>query len=640
MEISKKITCNKRSLFLLTLLITVVYFHKDIAGQDRIMSIENELKILVSEVKGLDDDVELTASKLPVQELLRDLANLNELNLYIAPDIQGTITNNFTGVSALDVLVFLCEEYDLDIKVSGTIISILNYKPPEVPLEIKKLNILYDTIAGLITVDLKNDTLQKVSKELTKITGTNIIVSQEVKDKLMSGYIQNASLNDLLTGLAFTNKLTIIDKGEYFYIEDEKIQSTADNNQKMNQTNKKKQGTGSGSFYYKAENFNTISVDAIGTSIMDIINEVSRTLNINFFILDDISETITVNLNKVSYDELLDKILNGTNFTYTKDQNIYLIGERQTENLRLTKIIQLQNRSASKIIESIPQGIKKDVELFEFLDLNSIILSGSRLRIDEIEKYLKEIDRVVPVILIEVIIVNYKKGFSVETGISAGLTKEPVETEGSIIPVDITLSSSTINSILSSFNGGGMVNLGRISPNFYISLKALETEGVVKVRSTPKLSTLNGHEASMVIGKTEYYLEETSQIFANQTTTQEKIRQFKPVNADFKLTILPIVSGDDQITLDISVEQSSFTGTKLAPDAPPDQVNRNFKSLIRIRNEEMILLGGLDDKTYESSGSGVPFLSRIPIIRWFFSSRKKSKSEDKLNIFIKPTVIF
>jgi type IV pilus assembly protein PilQ len=144
----------------------------------------------------------------------------------------------------------------------------------------------------------------------------------------------------------------------------------------------------------------------------------------------------------------------------------------------------------------------------------------------------------------------------------------------------------------------------------------------------------------MVVGNTEYYLEETSQIFANQTTTQEKIRQFKPVNADFKLTILPIVSGDDQITLDISVEQSDFTGTKLAPDAPPDQVNRSFQSLIRIRNEEMILLGGLEDKTYEDSSSGVPWLSRIPVLKWFFSSKKRAKSEDKLNIFIKPKVLF
>ncbi|MCD4664839.1 MAG: hypothetical protein K8R68_06165, partial [Bacteroidales bacterium] len=566
------------------------------------------------------------------------LANLNEINIHIDPAIEGTITNNFTDVSAREVILFLCREYDLDLEISGNIISIFPYEPPVEPFVLKELNINKDSLTNLVTVDFKNDTLYRISKELTKITGINIVVESGVRDRLVTAYVQNANLSDLLEEIGFANSLKITNKGDYYRIGDmdsPEMKTSGKNNQKG-----KSQAQSSGSFYFQAVNLNDIEVNAIGAPIKDIINEVSRSLKINYFILNDIAETITVNLNNVTYEELLDNLLNGTNYTYIVDDEIYIIGERQIENLRQTRVIQLVNRSVEKITETIPQNMSDGVEIFEFMDLNSLVLSGSRLNIKEIENFIQKIDKVVPVILIEVIIVSYKKGFTVATGVQAGLSKEPVETTGSIVPIDITLSSSSINNILSSFNGGGLVNLGRVTPNFYVSLKALETNGVVKVRSTPKLSTLNGHEANMLVGNTEYYLEEKSQIFANQTTTQEKIRQFKPINADFTLTILPVVSGDDQITLDISVEQSDFTGTKLAPDAPPDQVNRSFKSLIRIRNEEMILLGGLEDKTYEDSSSGVPLLSRIPVIKWLFSSRKKVKSEDKLNIFIKPTVIY
>ena len=59
-----------------------------------------------------------------------------------------------------------------------------------------------------------------------------------------------------------------------------------------------------------------------------------------------------------------------------------------------------------------------------------------------------------------------------------------------------------------------------------------------------------------------------------------------------------------------------------------------------IKNGEMILLGGLDELKKEDSGSGTPLLSRIPIIKWFFSSRKKGKNNSKLHIFIKPTVVY
>ena len=98
-------------------------------------------------------------------------------------------------------------------------------------------------------------------------------------------------------------------------------------------------------------------------------------------------------------------------------------------------------------------------------------------------------------------------------------------------------------------------------------------------------------------------------------------------------------SGDDQITLEIKVEQSGFKKNRV-PDAPPGSENKSFNSLIRVKNEEMVLLGGLEEKSSSNTGSGLPLLARIPVIKWFFSSREKDKSDSKLNIFIKPTVLF
>jgi type IV pilus assembly protein PilQ len=240
-----------------------------------------------------------------------------------------------------------------------------------------------------------------------------------------------------------------------------------------------------------------------------------------------------------------------------------------------------------------------------------------------------------------VIIVDFQKGYTLSTGISAGIGNEPVTTKGIVGPgIDITLGASSINSILSSLNGSGFINLGKVTPDFYVSLKLLEDQGIMKVRSTHKLSTLNGHEALMKISKTEYYLEETSQIFANASTTQTKIKQYKPVNADFSITITPIVSADEQITMQVKVDQSDFTGGKIANDAPPNQISRSFTSLIRVRNEDMILLGGLEEGIMKDTGSGFPVLSRIPVLKWIFSSRDRIKNEKRLSIFIKPTIIY
>jgi len=56
-------------------------------------------------------------------------------------------------------------------------------------------------------------------------------------------------------------------------------------------------------------------------------------------------------------------------------------------------------------------------------------------------------------------------------------------------------------------------------------------------------------------------------------------------------------------------------------------------------DNDVVILGGLEEKLKNDSGSGVPFLSRIPIIKWFFSKKTRTDSKTKLSVLIKPTII-
>ncbi len=599
--------------------------------------LEQTLRALTDEMPGLTQEIVLTVSDLSLQEFLRNIANSTSLNINIDKSVNGSVTNNFTNVPAVDVILFICMEFELDISVTGKIISIYKYISPQKPIPCKKISITYDSVQNLLSMDLYNDSLTRVLKEITDITHRNIIPRPELNGKMVSVYFRDMEFEEAIEQMAYANDLKLIKRENFYLVEADQLHDSQD---ARGATKGNKGKSQESEFYFNASSTDKITIRAVNVSISNVINDISRHLKINYSISSEMNEPTTVFLTDVNYDELLSHILIGTKYTYNKNSDIYLIGERQSENIRQTKVIKLDNRSVIDISQIIPQSMSGLVEIREFPELNSLILSGSYPQILEIEQFLDDIDKVVPVILIEVLIVVHKSGFTVSTGIEAGLADKPVKSSGTLIPFDVTMGASSINSIINSFNGLGLINLGKVAPNFYLSLHALEDQGVIDILSTPRLSTLNGHEATLSIGETEYYLEEKSQIFANQTTTQEKIRQFIPVTADFTLTINPIVSGDDQITLDIKVEQSDFTGTRLAPGAPPDQVSRSFNSLIRIRNEEMILLGGLEDKSKSNTGSGVPLLSRIPVLKWFFSSREKKEDIEKLNIFIKPTVIY
>jgi type IV pilus assembly protein PilQ len=319
---------------------------------------------------------------------------------------------------------------------------------------------------------------------------------------------------------------------------------------------------------------------------------------------------------------------------------LYLIGDRKIEGLRANKVIQLKFRSLDAINEIIPAELKKGVEVKEFKELNSILVSGSLPQINEIEAFISALDRVVPMVMIEVLLLDIRKNRSTKTGIRAGLGDSTVKTSGTFLPgIDVTLSSRNVNEFLSWLGTNNVFNLGKVTPNFYMTLSALENNSNAEVRSTPKLSTLNGHDASLSIGSTRYYSVKTQNVLNSLTPQTVVTEQYNSVQANLGINIRPVVSGDDQVTLTIDVSVTDFIGDPPSSGPPPSSTNQ-FKSIVRVKNEEMIVLGGLERTEKSENGSGVPLLSRIPIIKWLFSSKSKAKNKLVSVVFIKPTIIY
>ncbi|HET6243896.1 MAG: general secretion pathway protein GspD [Bacteroidetes bacterium] len=614
--------------------------------QERLSAIEIKLMELAKSNPGLIEKVDLSVTNVSLQEFIRGLGVSNNLNISIDPGLKLSITNNFSNVTVMDIILFLVEKYDLEINFIGSIMSFSQYSiplPEPVIYVPKRLAITYNSASDILGLDLKDDSLYLVTKEITRLSQKNVVHAPYLGQKVVNGFIQNISFENSLEKFAFANDLKITKTEDNSYLIEKKDAETNVPVGKSEKNNKKGNyqsiNTGGADFNIKVDN-NLLTVDAVNIPILDIISGVSFETGKNYFLFSEPKGNATLKIKNVSYDQFLSYLLNGTDFTFRKEGEIYLMGDRNLEGLRATKVVQLQNRTIDKVIDFIPVDLKKGVEIKTFPDLNSFILSGSLPRIVEIETFIRDIDRVVPVIMIEVILVDFKKNRTVSTGINAGLKDAPVTSGGKISPgIDFTFSASSINNLISIFNGFGVFNLGKVTPNFYLSIKALEEQGILNTRSTPKLATLNGNEAKMSIGKTEYYLEISNNVIGSQNPQNIISQQYKSVNADLSLTIKPIVSGDDQITLDIRVQQSDFTA-RINPNAPPGTVKRDFQSLIRVKNEEMIILGGLEEESTSDTGSGLPLLSRIPVLKWIFSSRINSKSKSKLNIFIKPTIIY
>lgn len=607
--------------------------------------IAQRIEQLAKQVEALNKTIDITVSNVSIQEFVRSVANLSGLNINVSPELNFIVVNNFTKVRVADLLIFLCKQYDIKVSIVGNIVDL--YKTTIIPKPLKGV-VDYDKSQDLLSLDFQNIPLSLVTRQIVTETNKNIFAEPDIQNKTVNIYLQRLPFKNAIENLTKSNNLDFEenDDGSYFIKGfPEKQQNVENNRQQYNSSSSRRMSgnqTGGYDLNITKTGPKTFTINAVDAPIVDVIRETSKQCGINYYLSGKIEGTTTMTLSNVEFEDFLKGLLVGRDFGYLKDGNTYIIGEKKLDKFKTSRIIKFENRPVDSLIVRLPSEIKKDLELKEFSDLNSIIATGSQERIKMFEDFCKQIDKMVPVIMIEVIIVDVSNNKIIQTGISAGLdnSKVPTKSNGSIFPgLDINLSTKGINSLISKINGTGVANLGNVSNDFYLSLKALETMDLLKVRSTPILSTLNGNEAKISIGETKVYKTGTSNVSASQTSVVSNAWNYQDKEAKLEVIIKPFVSGDDQITLSVKFTKSSFKQELIENTAYPGQYKKEFSSKIRVKNHDMILLGGLEENSLSESSSGVPFLQRIPIIKWFFSSRSKNNSDTKLNIFIRPTII-
>lgn len=675
-----------------------------VSGQNNIEQIRTKLDSLKVEAPGLSKKANINVNNTSLADFLQALANANQVNLNIHSDLQQiTINNNFSNATVADVLVFVCKEYDLSIDFTGAILSI--YKPkqlkPVVPHRV--IPITYEAANDLLTIDLKNDTLYVAFKQLMQQSGKNLVFSPGMGKQLLSGYIQNMPFDSALDKLAFANNLNITKTRDNYYL----FESAVNNVSSQPPTNgeqrqQRPQRSRRSNFFFEIDSITkSITVDFENTSISNIIYDIGHQLNKSMFTANPLDQAgnTSVKARSVTYDHLLDKMLENTEFTYKKTDSIYYFGKKDQVSLRDAVLVPLMHRSiefmtsnengfgrragrtsfnnnpgfglnsfnnqnnnfntnrqnintnrteafserdnkAESLVNMLPEDVIKDLKVSVDLELNSFIVSGPSQNIQRFKRFIEDIDKPVPVILIEVMLLEVNKTATVEAGVEWGLGDQPVETQGGIYPTtDLTLGATTVNRIIGNFNSFGSFNIGQVVPNFFAKIRAMEINGNVKIRSTPKLSALNGHRANLSIGETTYFAVTQRDIIGSQNPQTSTIVNYQPIDAEFAINIKPLVSGDGQITLDINVIQSTFNGTRVAEDAPPGINSREFNSIIRVKDQDVVVLGGLEEKIKNDTGTGVPLLARIPVIKWLFSKRKREDTKKKLTVLIKPTII-
>ncbi|MFD0766144.1 type II secretion system protein GspD [Mucilaginibacter lutimaris] len=616
---------------------------------DRIQIIESRLSALSQQSPGLRQKVQLLVTGLPMRDYLNALARATNINISSDPSLTGAVYDTFNGVTAAEVIAFLASKYSLDVNVTGSIIMISPYHPAILPVTRvpKAILVNFNQAGGLLSLELSNDSLGAVARRITAVSGRNVIVPVGLQDKVVSGFIAAAPFDGALEKLAFINNIKVTRTPDGFYVfqaleDNEENYMNGERNTSTRKSLRPAQGKPqtSGVFVRKVGNKNLLSADANNAPIDDLIRQASSEMNKSFVLYTELKGNISIHVSDVSYDYFLSMLLKNTEYSYREDEGVYLIGDRKVTGVGTFKMIKLKRRAVdSTLMRSLPPEIVGGLQVQEFRELNSILLTGSAMRVANAEAIIRQMDELVPVVLIELTMIDVHKNRTVATGISAGVA-DSVKTGGTVLPgIKYTFGSKSINSFLNSVGKFTTLNLGHVAPNFYASINALESQGDVEVRSVPKLSSLNGHAASFSVGKKAYYKDVTQSVYPSLNTPTSYITNvYKEVNADLSVNINPVVSDNDQVTLSIKINISDFLNIPADGSPPPQSVSK-YETNLRVKSEDTILLGGIERTEDNESSSGVPLLSRIPVLKWLFSSRTKSHDKVVTLLLIKSTII-
>jgi type IV pilus assembly protein PilQ len=262
-----------------------------------------------------------------------------------------------------------------------------------------------------------------------------------------------------------------------------------------------------------------------------------------------------------------------------------------------------------------------------------VIVTDVASVIVEIRKLVKILDTPERQVLIEARIVEANSSFSRDLGVNWRINNDNN-------PGDLPSNSADFSggggfllfpSIASAGLAGGITfgQIGIDSTVLDLRISALETSGNGKVISRPRVTTLNGEEASIAQGTEIPY----------QTTSDEgPTTEFK--KAELSLKVKPVINPDGSIILEIVANNSSIGSLVATGIGSAPAINtKEAKTKLLVMDGETTVIGGIFVESENFGEAGIPFLRKIPILGRLFRSNSQSSTRSELLIFITPRIV-
>lgn len=330
---------------------------------------------------------------------------------------------------------------------------------------------------------------------------------------------------------------------------------------------------------------------------------------------------------------------------------------RQNLESNVLKTVYLQNPMQAQdrmaILTAVKQVIGLQLKAFDNPDANAIVLYGTPNMVNEAESLIHGLDRGQAEVLIDVSVLEADRDRLRDLGLS------PVPISGDTMaaigynPPSTTTSTSTSGTTTPTTPTLGLNQLGKLSTgDFSIVLpgviaNALLTDNRTHILQNPQVRVTAGQKATLKIGEqvpfatgsfgvpTAGVTSPTAGGFGLLANTQFN---YKDVGVD--LTMQPFVAANGDIVIHAHVEISSVgTPVNIGGVEEPEFNQRQVDHVIRLKEGQTSLLGGLIQTTTTRIANGLPGLGEIPLLKYFFSTQSYEMIDQEVLIMMTPHVV-
>ncbi|NVN99970.1 MAG: type II secretion system secretin GspD [Geobacteraceae bacterium] len=270
---------------------------------------------------------------------------------------------------------------------------------------------------------------------------------------------------------------------------------------------------------------------------------------------------------------------------------------------------------------------------------NALIIMASPNDYQNLLQVIQKMDKARRQVFVQAIIAEVSleklQELGVQWGFFGGGSTTTVATAGIYDPSG---TFSTLTNTLSALSSSGVSNsnLSLNSPlNFTVVLKALQSNDILNVLSSPTILTSDNKEAEIFVGENVPFLGTSTT--SNGTTQQSVDRK----DTGITLKITPQINEGDFIRLDIVEEISSVKDTVTIGSGSTDRTTtkRSAKTSVVVKNMETVVIGGLINESDQEVVSKVPLLAEIPLLGWLFKTKSMKKKKTNLILLLTPQVV-